>query len=215
MMQDGYPGFKNVTDGLSRLNVVSFIVKQALAGIATAQLVQVKAVVSPTVVNVQPMVNQVGGDGARVPHGVIFNVPVMRLGGGGNAIIATPAVNDIGLAVFAMRDISSVKANKAVSNPGSNRILDYADALYVGGFLNADPQQFVQFTDDGINITDKNGNTVVMDSTGITMNGVKIDQSGNVSGVIDLTTTGTAHLGGGAQFIKLADGSNSTTVKAT
>jgi hypothetical protein len=174
----GAPGFKGITDGLDDFNVVSFIFSQLMAGTATAQLVLVKSVTPgagllPPVVEVQPMVNQVGGDGTAVPHGPIYNIPVMRLQGGKSAIILDPVKGDIGVAVFAMRDISSVKANKAVSNPGSARRYDYADGLYLGGFLNGVPTQYVQFTTDsdgnptGITIADVNGNTIIMNASGI------------------------------------------------
>jgi uncharacterized Zn-binding protein involved in type VI secretion len=57
--------------------------------------------------------------------------------------------------------------------------------------------------------------SIVIDGTGVTINGVKIDTSGNVSAIADLTSTGNVTLSGGAQFVKLADGSNATKVKAT
>jgi hypothetical protein len=73
--------------------------------------------------------------------------------GGSNAVIIDPVKGDIGVAIMCHRDISKVKATKALAGPGSNRQNDYSDGLYIGGFLNGAPTQFVQFTSSGIVIT--------------------------------------------------------------
>jgi hypothetical protein len=57
--------------------------------------------------------------------------------------------------------------------------------------------------------------SIVIENSGVTINGVKFDTSGNLTNAANITGTGTISLGGGSQFIKLADGSNSTKVKAT
>lgn len=57
--------------------------------------------------------------------------------------------------------------------------------------------------------------SIVVDTNGVTINGVKIDTSGNITGIADMTSTGNASLGGGSKYVKLADGSNATKVKAT
>ena len=54
-----------------------------------------------------------------------------------------PTQGDIGLAIFADRDISSVRANRAQANPGSYRRFDMADGVYIGGILNGMPTQTV------------------------------------------------------------------------
>ncbi|KML48199.1 hypothetical protein VL15_30575 [Burkholderia cepacia] len=122
------------------------------------RLVEVKAVtnagsVSPVgFVDVLPLVNQLDGSDNAMPHGVIHNLPYFRLQGGANAVIIDPQVGDIGLAVIEDRDISSVKANRGPANPGSKRIFDMADGLYIGGFLNGAPSQYVQFSAAGISV---------------------------------------------------------------
>ena len=63
-----------------------------------------------------------------------------------------PQVGDIGVAMFADRDISSVTANRAQANPGSRRRFDMSDGLYFGGVLNGLPMQYVQFSAAGITI---------------------------------------------------------------
>ncbi len=194
-MTEGAPGFKFFTDGLSQFNLISFITTAILNGIATAQLFQVQTVTPgagllPGVVSGQIMVNQVGPTGIAVPHGPIYNIPFFRLQGGKNATIADPVKDDIGIAVFASRDISSVKANKAIANPGSERTYDYADGLYLGGFLNGTPTQYVRFVNDGsgnptgIDIVDANGNSIVMSAAGIAItdcNGNSLLMKGSAS----------------------------------
>lgn len=157
---DGIPsGAARASTPWGEYNRVAFAVQQALAKMQTAMLVKIVAVtnaggVSPVgFVDVVPLVNQIDAAGNPTPHVTIFNVPYLRMQGGTNAIILDPQVNDIGLAVFASRDITKVKATKARANPGSFRQYSFGDALYVGGMLNGTPSQFVQFSAAGINIT--------------------------------------------------------------
>ncbi len=56
------------------------------------------------------------------------------------------------MACFASRDISKVKNTKQQANPDSYRQYSFADALYLGGMLNAVPAQFVRFSTAGIQI---------------------------------------------------------------
>jgi len=157
--QSGYQGFQTPSDTSGEFNALSFIVRQILSKANTATLVRVvsctnSGAVSPVgYVNVQPLVNQIDGLGNAVPHGIINNLPYLRIQGGTNAVIMDPSANDIGIAIFADRDISAVKASKAASNPGSLRRFDYADGLYVGGVLNGSPVQYLQFSSSGINVT--------------------------------------------------------------
>lgn len=175
---DGFAGQQGLSDPASQFNVLSFLMEQILGRMSTVKLVQVKAVtnndeISPVgFVDIHPLVNQVDGLGNSTKHGTIFKVPYFRLQGGGNAVIIDPKVDDIGIAVIADRDISSVKETKAEANPGSKRRFDMADALYLGGFLNGTPDQYVLFNSTGIQLIDKTGNNVTMSSTGIKLTDV-------------------------------------------
>ena len=61
-----------------------------------------------------------------------------------------PQPNDIGLMVFCSRDISAVLAAMAAANPGSFRVFDWADGVYVMGVpLGVTPTQYVQFLNGG------------------------------------------------------------------
>lgn len=154
----GYQGLQNPSDSSTPFNATAFLVRAMMSKMATATVVRVVSVtnaggVSPVgFVDILPLVNQVDGSGAAVPHGVIHGCPYSRLQGGANAVILDPQIDDIGVVVFASRDISSVIATKAQSTPGSKRMFDWADAIYIGGILNGVPTQFVEFNATGITI---------------------------------------------------------------
>jgi hypothetical protein len=139
-------------------NTYYFAILEALKKVQTATLVRVESCtndggVSPFgFVNVTPLVNQVDGNGNPTPHGTVCGLPYLRLQGGANAVIIDPEPGDIGIAVFASRDISKVKSTQDQANPGSGRLFNYADGIYLGGVLNAAPTQYIQFNSDGVSI---------------------------------------------------------------
>jgi hypothetical protein len=166
MSDTSHPGFASNATGSSRFNVMSFIARQIMSKMWTSTIVQVIAVYpSPSfTVDIQPAVNQIDGSGAPWPHSTIYGVPYLYFQGGTNAIEIDPAVGDLGIAFFASRDISSVKANKAISNPGSFGQFDPADAMYFGAFpgLNGAPTQTIAVGAGGITLTDQWANSVTM-----------------------------------------------------
>lgn len=143
-----------------KFNNIAFVVQQLLSKIQTATLVEVISCtnngdLSPVgTVDVKPAVNQVDSAGNAYPHTTIWNVPYFRLGSSnGNGIILDPSPGDLGLCVFASRDVSSVKNTQAAANPASARQFDYSDALYVGLMLSAAaPTQYVRFSPAGIEV---------------------------------------------------------------
>lgn len=209
-MSSGYNGEQRPGSSSSEFNAISFLIQALMSGMATATLVKVKGVTNngevaqSGFVDIQPMVNQVDGIGQAIPHGTIYKCPYMRLQGGANAIILDPQVGDIGVAVFADRDISSATANRAPSNPGSRRRFDMADGLYLGGFLNGSPTQYVQFSSAGIKLVspigismdapviDMTAPTINMNaSTGVNMTTPTFTVNGNQVNNGNVTSTGT------------------------
>jgi hypothetical protein len=194
MPEFGYSGFADIYSGNDDYNQIAFIVKQMLARVSTAALVQVTAVtnagdLAPVgFLDALPMVHQIDGAGNVTPHGTLSRLPYIRMQGGTDAIIMDPKVGDIGVAVFAHRDISSVKATRKLSAPGSFRRNDWQDGIYVGMCLNGTPTQYIRFSTLGINITSP---------TAVTINApnIALDSNGN------LWTTGeiTRGHGGGDQ----------------
>lgn len=137
-------------------NNIRFMVQQALAQVQTASVVKVMACtndggVSPVgTVDAQILVNQVNGQGNPTPHATMYCLPYLRIQGGANAVIIDPQPGDIGIAVFASRDITNVKSTKTQANPGSFRMYDFSDGMYIGGLLNDTPSQYLQFSSAGI-----------------------------------------------------------------
>lgn len=147
-------------------NTQLFAIRQAISKLQTATLVQVKACtnnggVSPFgLVDVVPLVNQVDALGNPTPHITVFGLPYLRIQGGSNAIIIDPQPGDVGVAVFASRDISKVKSTQAQANPGSARQYSFEDGMYLGGLLNAAPSQYLQFNSGGITVLSPNAVTL-------------------------------------------------------
>lgn len=141
-----------------------FVIGQLISGLWTAALVKVVActntggVARVGFVDVVPLIGQVSGDNEVVPHGTIYRLPYFRVQGGANAVILDPQAGDIGLAVFASRDISAVKNDPETAlevqatPPGSARQYDASDGLYFGGFLNAVPTQYVRVSAAGVHV---------------------------------------------------------------
>lgn len=173
-------------------NNLAFMVQQALSKMQTATLVRIEActnagALSPVgYVDVTPLVNQLDGQGNPTPHVTIYNVPYFRLQGGVNGIIIDPQKGDIGIAVFASRDISKVKVTKKQGNPGSFRQYNFADGMYIGGVLNGTPTQYVQFSSSGIRI--HSPSQVKLDAPAIVLEADTIDLNGSTSTTITTPT---------------------------
>ena len=133
-----------------------FIITKLLLGVHTCQLVQVQAVnpVSGKVgfLTVQPLVLETDTNSLVIAQTPIYNVPYMRYQGGPSAVILDPVVGDIGLAIFAENDITNVKQTLQPGPAATQRSHSTADALYIGGVLNPDPTQYVQFQPGGAGI---------------------------------------------------------------
>lgn len=135
----------------SDYNTTVFLIQQGILKVQTMTLVKVLActntgaLAASGTVDVQPLVNQMTGNRLSIPHKPLYKMPYQRMQGGGGAVILDPVPGDIGLALFASRDISGVKTAKGQANPGSFRSYNYADGIYLGGVLNGIPSVYVQF----------------------------------------------------------------------
>lgn len=202
----GY-GQQDPTVGNSDFNVISFIARQMMRRMETNRLVQVKAIHpgegSPPAqgtVDVLPLVQQIDGNGNVTKHGTVYGIPVLRLQGGTSAIIVDPAVDDIGYVSVCNRDGSIVKTEKTESPPGSFRAFDLADGIYTGRLFSDAPNQYVWFEEERVTIGDASGNTIVLDSDGITatdsfghvlrMKSTGFDLTGNLNVTGTITSTG-------------------------
>ena len=161
----------------SEFNTIAAVIQYFLTKVNTCTVVKVLKCtnaggISPVgTVDVQPLVNQMTGDRVSVPHGPVYGLPYVRAQGGTNAVILDPQPGDIGIVCFAQRDISAVKEAKGVANPGSFRMFNWADGIYVGGILNGTPVQYVAFTESGVQ---------VVSPTAVTVQAPDITLDGNV-----------------------------------
>lgn len=184
---DGFAGFQGPASSVSDFSAQSFVINQILGRLATTALVKVVAVTNSGgvaavgSVDVIPMVNQVDGVGNPTPHATIHSLPYFRIQGGTTAIIIDPVVGDVGAAIFCSRDISTVKRTKAPANPESGRRYNWADGLYLGGFLNGVPTQYLQGNADGITLSSP---------TKVTITAPQIAINGTTTVTGDVATTG-------------------------
>lgn len=194
----GYTGTLDVTGSTDRFNAAAFLIDQISSGNWTITLAQVKAVTSsgavaaPGTVDIQPLVNQLDGQGNATPHGIIHKVPYVRLQGGGNAIICDPVVGDIGVMLCAMRDISSVVSTQKVGNPGSRRQMSPSDSIFVGGLLGQSaPTQYLQFNSDGVTLAIPNGISVALTSSALTLSFGTFASLAIANGTVTISIGGT------------------------
>lgn len=157
--------------------------------IELVKVTAVKGTAPNLTVDVLPLVTQTDPTGAMIENSVIYGCPVFRLQRGASAIIMDPVAGDIGMIAICDQDITTARTSRAPSVPGSKRRHSKADALYLGGFLNAQPTEYVQFTGSGINI--KSSGTV-------NINGMKVLADGRLQLVGGAIVDGHDH--GGVQF---------------
>lgn len=199
-------------DAASEVGRMDYIIRSALSGLRTSMPVKVISVTNSGGVSaigklsVQPLVSSVDGNGQAWEHGIIHNVPYMRIQGGANGIILDPVVGDIGIATVCDRDISTVKNTGAIAAPGSNRKNDMSDMVYLMTIIGAAPTQYVQFNSSGITILSPTKVTISaptvqvdassvfrVNSAAIQLNGpiTQVSGSGNAAFAGNITTPGT------------------------
>lgn len=175
----GYAGPRDDSTDGSEFNVFSFMIKQMVGRMSTSTMVQVKAVygggLGPIgLVDVIPLVHTVDGFGKTIPHGTVYRLAYGRVQAGLNAIILDPVVGDVGVCVFADRDISTVKAVGANagpvpgSPPGSKRRFDFADGIYLmmaSSKSSQLPTQYIRFLPAGGGIVIKSPGNVTINGT--------------------------------------------------
>ncbi len=220
-MSNGLFSSTNPADVSGRYPALVKIIQALINRVATANLVTVISCTndggfSPIgTVTVQIMVNQVNPAGQPQEHGEIFDVPYYRLQGGTKAVILDPQPDDIGLAIFAMRDITNVKNSAQISNPASRRVYDYTDALYMGCYQGGTPISYVQFEDSGaINIVSPvevktTAPTIETDSTTTNVNASQnINETAlqqlNLTGVEEVNIDGDVITLGGTSLVLAA-----------
>ncbi len=143
--------------GNSLANMLQFVIDSALMkGVNTALPVRVDAVYPGGTgpvgrVDVTPLVSQLDAARKNQLRATVYNVPYLRVQGGIAALIIDPAPGDIGIAIFAQDDISRVVTGiKGPVQPGSYRNFDMADAMYIGGIVNKQPEIYLELSQDKV-----------------------------------------------------------------
>lgn len=192
------------SDVATEYATMRFVIESLMSRLATCTLVRVVACtndggVSPVgTVDVQPLVNQIAGNGSAMPHGQLYKLPYVRAQGGTSAIILDPKPGDLGLACFASRDISAIKSATGTAqarasgtrglNPGSKRQYNMSDGLYVGGLLNAVPTQYVRFSADGVTVVSPD--TIRLQAPTIELAGDVVQTDGDITATGSITAEG-------------------------
>ena len=193
-------GHQEPISSSSDFNAQSFLIWSILSGLATCTMVKVVAVTNSGAdapagyVDILPLVNQIDGAGNVIKHAVIYKCPYFRLIGGANAVILDPQVGDIGLACFASRDISAVSATQDQAPPGSRRMFDMSDGMYVGGFFGQATAQCLRFASDGVHV--KSNIAFIVDAPAIQLNG-NVTSTGTFTN--NSVNIGSTHVHGGVQ----------------
>jgi hypothetical protein len=143
-------GLQNINTASSDYNALSFIIQQAIRGQVNTAIICKVVGVSAGYVDVLPLVTQIDGFGEAVQPTTLYKLPYMRYHGGICAVKLDPVVGDIGLAVFAQKDCSSVtQGTTEPQKPASFRENTMGNGFYIGGFLNQEPSCYVELKQSG------------------------------------------------------------------
>ncbi|MEF3068050.1 Gp138 family membrane-puncturing spike protein [Pandoraea apista] len=228
MIESGYVGLQQPSDTIGEFNATRSVVLSLLSQMFTATEARVVACtnsgdLSPVgFVDVQPLVNQLDGAAKSMPHNILHRLPYFRLQGGADAVIIDPKVGDIGIVIFADRDISAVNNVRGQANPGSGRRFDMADGMYIGGVLNGTPNQYVRVSSEGIDIVSPtrirfSAPNIVLQATesiGLTA-GTQVTNSAPVVEIDGQMTQGEGPQGGNASMQGPLNVANDVTASGT
>lgn len=173
--------------------------------IELVRVVAVKGAAPNLTVDVLPLVTQTDQSGAMIDNSTIFGCPVFRLQRGASAIIMDPVPGDIGMIAVCDQDTSLARKSREQSVPGSKQRHSKSDALYLGGFLNAQPSEFVRFNGNQIDIVTP-GQLTVNAPSGVTMTTPELHVTGNITAGGNITDNNGTQ---GASLKALRDAFNS------
>lgn len=151
MADNTVKGSRKITSTGSTFNAISFLIDKKIGAINTAIPVRVVSVdAAAGTISALPLITQRDGFGNALAPSILPRLPYNRIQGGRAAVIIDPVPGDVGLAVFAQSDCSNVTREQSEPvTPGSFRSFDMADGFYISGFLNAEPEIYLEMTQDG------------------------------------------------------------------
>lgn len=143
----------------SQFNLMDYMIRTTIRGLVnTAVPVVVTGVESngsnggAGYVSAKPLLMARDGYNNGIPNVDIPKLPFFRYQFGETAVICEPKVGDIGLAVFAQSDCSNINGETTEKIPPTHRQYDMSDGFYLGGFWGKTPKNYIELTDDTINI---------------------------------------------------------------
>lgn len=176
----------------SDLNRMEFLIKVLQRDMSTAIPVIITATQAGDTnaagyVDARPLIAQVDAWGNALPMATLHHLPYFRLQAGRAGIVLDPVPGDIGLAVFAQSDCSTLKQGQTeTAQPGSWRKFDQADGFYIGGFINTRIDTYIRLAQDGsIKITAP-GN--------VTIDAPSVSMTGDLYVTGDMTSGGKSYL---------------------
>lgn len=145
--------------GGSQFNILDYFIRSTIRGLVNTALPVVVTGVEGNgtnsgagYVSAKPLLMARDGYGNGVPNVDIPRLPFFRYQFGETAVICEPKVGDIGLAVFAQSDCSNVNGETTEKLPQTHRQYDMSDGFYLGGFWGKTPKNYIELTEDKINI---------------------------------------------------------------
>ena len=176
----------------SDLNRMEFLIKVLQRDMSTAIPVIITAVQAGDTnaagyVDARPLVAQLDAWGNALPMATLHHLPYFRLQAGRAGIVIDPVPGDIGLAVFAQSDCSTLKQGQTeTAQPGSWRKFDQADGFYIGGFINTQIDTYVRLAQDGSVKITAPGN--------VTIDAPSVSMTGDLYVTGDMTSGGKSYL---------------------
>lgn len=174
-------------------------------------------------VTVRPQIMVVGTDQKlTVSRAQLAKVPVFHMGMGGYVLTFPVNEGDPGWIIASDRDISLYIQSGKETKPNTQRLHSFEDGLFIPDAA----RLFTLAAGEGANVVLQSIDGSAYVSVGAAQIKLKHPTKVEVDSpsvhfttdvTIDgkLTTTGLTSLGGGSQFLKRADGSNTTNVKGT
>ena len=143
----------------SAYNMLDYMIRSVIRGLVNTAIPVVVTGVETTgsssgagYVSAKPLVMARDGYGNGLPNVSIPKLPYFRYQFGSSAVICDPKVGDIGLAVFAQSDCSTINGETTEKIPQTHRQYDMSDGFYLGGFWGTTPTNYIELTDNEINI---------------------------------------------------------------
>lgn len=176
----------------SDLNRLEFLIKVLQRDMSTAIPVIITATQAGDTnaagyVDARPLVAQLDAWGNALPMATLHHLPYFRLQAGRAGIVLDPVPGDIGLAVFAQSDCSTLKQGQTeTAQPGSWRKFDQADGFYIGGFINTQIDTYVRLAQDGSVKITAPGN--------VTIDAPSVSMTGDLYVTGDMTSGGKSYL---------------------